>query len=450
MALTDESNRLGEEAVFPLLFKLSTPSIIGMLIQALYNVIDSIYIGHLSKEALSALSLVFPIQLILIAVAVGTGIGTSSLISRLLGEEKEEKVNIVAQNIIFITIFYGIIAGLIGYFASEDIISFFTNDPLLIDLGEAYIEIILLGSLALFFPIIADNILRGEGNTFIPMITVIIGAVLNIALDPFLIFGIGIFPKLGIRGAAYATIFSRLVSGIFIGIFLFRNYRQFELDIKSFKFDFEVIKEVYQVGLPSMIMQLLSSFMILGVNKIVASYNVTAIAVVGVYHRLQTFILMPVFGLGQGYMPIVGYNYGHDNLDRMKKAIRYGLIAGFLFTTIGGMFFQIFPGQLVSLFNDDPSLVQIGVTALKRISFAFPIMGLSVIASITFQAIGKGIPSLVLSFLRQIVLLLPIMYLLGRTYGLDAAWFAFPISELLVSILTILWLAITLKKIYPE
>ncbi|ADL12533.1 MATE family efflux transporter [Acetohalobium arabaticum] len=450
MELTEDSDRLGNEPIIPLLFKLSVPSIIGMVIQALYNVIDSIYIGHLSKEALSALSLVFPLQMILIAVAVGTGVGTSSLISRLLGEEEDDEANSAAQHTVLLIIFYGMVAILIGIFFSRGLLRLFTSNNTLIDLGSSYIRIILIGSWAVFFPIVADNILRGEGNTYAPMWTMIIGALLNIALDPFLIFGIGIFPQLGIRGAAYATVISRFISGIFIGYILFKSERQFNFNPKTFEFDFSIIHEIYQVGLPAMVMQLLTSFMIIGINKIVAGYSIAAVAVVGVYHRLQTFVFMPVFGLDQGYMPIVGYNYGHENPDRMKKTIRYGLIIGFLFTSLGGVIFQLFPRELISLFNNDPALLDIGETALKRISFAFPIMGLVIVASTTFQAIGEGIPSLVLSFLRQILLLLPIMYLLGRLYGLSALWYAFPISELITVILMAFWLASTLQEAYQE
>ncbi len=450
MELTKKSDRLGTEPIVPLLLKLSTPSIIGMAIQALYNVVDSIYIGNLSTEALSALSLAFPIQMVLISIAVGTGVGTSSSISRLLGEDKDHKANNVAEHVILITIIYGILTAVVGVFFTDNIFKIFTTDPYLIDLGVEYTRIILIGSMALFFQIIAENILRGEGNTFGPMVTMVIGAVFNIILDPFLIFGIGIFPKLGVSGAAYATVLARIVSGICIGFILFSNKNQIKLKLDEFKFDFDIIKKVYQVGFPAMIMQLLASFMVAGVNRIVGVYNLTAIAVVGIYFRLQSFVFMPVFGLSQGFMPIVGYNYGHDKPERMKQTMKYGLLIAFSFTTIGFIIFQLFSKEMILLFNKDPELLSIGVVALKRISLAFPIIGPAIIGSTIFQSIGKGVPSLVISLLRQIILLLPIMYLLGLRFGLDVLWFAFPIAELIAVTLMVVWLSKTLKQVFHE
>ncbi|OCL26653.1 MATE family efflux transporter [Orenia metallireducens] len=446
----NKSDRLGTEPIVPLLLKLSIPSILGMAIQALYNVVDSIYIGRVSTEALSALSLAFPIQMVLIAIAVGTGVGTSSLISRLLGEKKEHRANNVAEHVIFVTIVYGIIAALVGFFFTKEIFTIFTQDPILLELGVEYTKIIFIGSLAMFFPMIANNILRGEGNTIMPMVTLLIGAILNIILDPFFIFGIGIFPELGVAGAAYATVISRIISGLFILFILFSDKNQIKLKLEEFQFDLSIIKGIYQVGFPAMIMQLLASVMIAGVNMIVGGYNLTAIAVMGVYFRLQSFVFMPVFGLNQGFMPIVGYNYGHNNPQRMKKTIKYSILIAFSFTTAGLIVFQLFPKELLLLFNKDQELLSIGEVALRRISLAFPIIGPAIIGSTTFQAIGKGFPSLLLSFLRQMILLLPIMYILGELFGLDALWFSFPISELIATILMIFWLKSTLKEVFSR
>jgi len=446
LAITTKSERMGTEPVVQLLLRLSIPSIIGMSVQSLYNIIDSIYIGRLSTEALSALSLAFPIQMVLIAVAVGTGVGTSSLISRLLGEGNGERANIVAAHVVLATIFFGILIGTLGYFFSEAIFRFITDDPELIRLGEEYIRVIMLGSFAMFFPVVASDILRGEGNTFVPMLTLLLGAVLNIILDPFLIFGIGFFPRLEVAGAAYATVISRFIGGLFIAYLIFKGHNEVEIKYSGFKFDFKIIRDVYKVGLPAMVMQLLASIMIFGANTIVGMYNTVAIAVLGIYFRLQSFVFMPVFGLAQGFMPIVGYNFGHNKPDRMMKTIKYGILIAFGFTTAGLIIFQIFTVPLIRLFNDDPELLRIGVTALRRISIAFPIIGPAIIGSTTFQALGKGLPSLIISFSRQIILLLPIMYLLGRVAGLDYLWLAFPISEGMVFVVMVIWLSSTLKK----
>ncbi|MTI65238.1 MAG: MATE family efflux transporter [Firmicutes bacterium] len=453
MQHSKKQNRLGTEPIVSLLFKLSIPSILSMAIQALYNVIDSIWIGkYVGEKALSALSLAFPIQMILIAIAVGTGIGTSSLISRLLGEEKEKRACNVAEHVLLLSFCYGIILFLLGAFFSENLISLFTKDAELISLATRYIRIILMGSIALFLPMISNNILRGEGNTFIPMVTMLIGSILNIVLDPLLILGIGFFPRLDIEGAAIATVFSRLISGMFILFILLRNKNQIKLNLKHFKFDISIIKDIYKVGLPAMVMQFLASFMIGGLNIIVGSYNETAIAALGIYFRLQSFVFMPVFGLNQGYMPIIGYNYGHGNPHRMQKTIKYGFLVAFTFTTLGFLLFQIFPEQLVKLFikksSNNTELLKIGTTTLKSISLAFPIIGPAIIGSTTFQAIGKGLPSLIMSFSRQIILLLPLAYILGKLGGLDAVWYSFPLSELVNSFIMAFWLTKTLKSVF--
>jgi len=445
-----KNNRLGIEPIVPLLFKLAIPSILSMFIQALYNVVDSIFVARISEDALAALSLAFPIQMILISIAVGTGVGTSSLISRLLGQGKEKRASNVAEHVLLISLLYGGVTAIAGIFFSKYLIQAFTDNAILIDYGTRYIRIILIGSTAMFIPMISNNILRGEGNTFIPMITMLIGSIINIVLDPLLIFGIGPFPEMGIEGAAIATVFARLISGTFIVFMLFKGNNQVKLNLKYFKFDFSIIKGIYQVGFPAMTMQLLASFMIAGLNVILGNYSSTAIAALGIYFKLQSFVFMPVFGLNQGYMPIIGYNYGHKNPDRMKEAMKYGLIIAFTFTTFGFLLFQIFPESLIMLFNSSPELLEIGTDTLKKISIAFPIIGPAIVGSTTFQAIGKGLPSLILSFSRQIILLLPLAYVLARIGGLELIWYSFPISEIINLVAMIIWLRIVLKDVFKN
>ena len=424
-----KDNRLGVEPILPLLIKLSIPSIFSMTIQALYNVVDSIYVGRYSVQGLSALSLAFPLQMFLIALAVGTGTGASSLISRLLGKDDSDGASRAAEHTLLLSIVYGLFVAMIGVFLSKSLISIFTDDIQLLEMSAEYIRIIFIGSTFLFIPMLANQILRGEGNTLTPMIAMLIGAILNIVIDPFLIFGIGPFPELGAAGAAYATVFSRMVSGIYVIYMVLTNDGDIQINKSKFKFDFGIIREIYEVGFPAMVMQFLGSFMVSGLNLIVGSYSNDAIAVVGIYFKLQSFVFMPVFGLNQGYMPIIGYNYGFNKPDRMKEAIKYGLLVGGAITTLGFVVLQLFPEPLVRLFNSDPKLVSMGVTALKRISLAFPVIGVSIVASTTFQAIGRGFVSLVASFLRQIIILLPAAYILGKVGGLDSVWYAFPIAE---------------------
>ncbi|MGM0639978.1 MAG: MATE family efflux transporter [Thermotogota bacterium] len=446
MKKVDNSKNLATKPIFPLLVSLSIPGIIGMLVQALYNVIDSIYIGQFSKEALSALSLAFPYQMILISIAVGTGVGTTSLISRSLGEGKEIKANKTAENALLLTAIYGVLVAIVGFTLSGKLIRIFVENPTLIQMGADYISIIFIGSISMFLPIIGNSILRGEGNTFYPMLALILGAVINIILDPFLIYGLWIFPEMGIKGAAYATVIARLISGSFVLLMLFGADNKIKFNLKYFKPEFSIIKGIYIVGLPAMFMQMLASVMIAGANKIVGQFNPNAIAVVGIFFRLQSFIFMPVFGLNQGYVPIVGYNYGHKNPERVKKAIKIGLLSGLSITTFGFLLFQFFPEQLIMMFNDNKELREIGARALKIISITFPIVGLQIVGVGTFQAIGRGLPSLIISFLRQIIVLLPTMYLLGEIFGLNAVWFAFPISEIFSFTLLAIWLSKVLKK----
>lgn len=424
-----KENRLGVEPILPLLIKLSIPSMISMSIQALYNVVDSIYVGRLSADALSSLSIAFPLQMILISIAVGTGVGTSSLISRLLGQGKNEKASNAAEHVMLLSLFYGLIIGLVGYFFSDDLIRLLTDSPVLIGPATEYIRIIFMGSVFLFVPMLANNILRGEGNAFVPMISMLIGSIINIILDPFLIFGIGPFPMMGVAGAAYATVIGRAISGIYIVYKVLTNDKDLKLNLRAFKFNFKIIRDIYSVGFPAMVMQLLASVMVMGLNLIVGGYNEYAVAVVGVYFKLQSFVFMPVFGLNQGYMPIIGYNYGHNNPKRMKETLKYGLIVGFTITTLGFILFQTIPETLIKMFNSNEELVSIGVDALKTISLAFPIIGLSIVGSTTLQAVGRGFASMIVSFLRQIIVLLPVAYLLGKSGGLSWVWYSFPISE---------------------
>lgn len=442
-----EEIRLESDNILSLLVRLSIPGIVSMFIQALYNVVDSIWIGRLSKEALAALSLAFPVQIILIAIAVGTGIGVTSLISRLIGQGELRKASNTAEHGLVIALIYGGLGFMTGLFFSEEILSLFTNDSLLIQLGSQYIRIILMGSTALSIPVIANTILRGEGNTFIPMVTMLIGSVLNMILDPFFIFGLWIFPRWEIEGAALATVLSRAISGTFIVYILFKGDNLLKLNFKDFKLDFSLVKGIYAVGFPSMVMQLIASFMIATVNIILAGYSAVAIAAMGIYFRLQSFVLMPVFGLNQGYMPIIGYNYGHKRPDRIKKTVLYGFIIAFVFTMIGFFIFQVVPQQLVRLFNDNEELITIGTSALKTISYLYPVVGFSIIASVTFQAFGMGFRSLFVSVLRQIVLLLPLAYVFGKMGGLSLLWYAFPVAEIIAFVVIMFWFTSTLKKI---
>jgi len=295
---------------------------------------------------------------------------------------------------------------------------------------------------------ISNNIIRGEGNTFTPMIALIIGAVVNIVLDPFLIFGWWIFPEMGVRGAALATVIARAVSSVFLLYGLQAKTVDMNLSLKNFKINLPIIKEIYRVGLPGIFMQMIGSVTIALINIIAGNFHIYAIAVIGIFFRLQSFILMPVFGLGQGFMPIMGYNFGAGNINRMKNTLTLGMIISTVLTTIGFVLFTFFPAQLISLFNDNPEMIQIGQDILSRIGLSFPIIGISVIGSLTFQALGKGLNSFLISFLRQIGILLPVMYWLSKVTTFENIWYAFPLSEFSVAVIMYVWLYFFMKKTY--
>ncbi|MFW6180788.1 MAG: MATE family efflux transporter [Spirochaetota bacterium] len=442
------STRLGTEPVLPLLFRLALPSIAGMASQALYNVVDSIYVGHISKEALSALTLAFPIQMVLIAIAVGTGVGATSLISRSLGAGERDRAREVAEHAVLAGLFFGAAVAMAGVLFAVPVTRLFTQDPHLVAMTSSYIRIIMVGSAALFIPIILMGILRGEGNTFLPMLAMSMGAAVNIGLDPLFIFGIWVFPALGVEGAAWATVLSRFLSGLFITASLLGGRGEVRMRPGSFRLRPGILRELYRVGLPAMSMQLLASVMLAGGNLILATFSTTAIAVFGIFFRLQAFIFMPVFGLGQGVMPITGYNYGAGEPGRMKQTVQYGMVAAFLFTLAGFMVFQLIPRGLVTMFNRNPELVAMGVPALRRISLGFLFVGPTVIGVNVFQALGRGAPSFLISVLRTVVLILPLMYLLGELFGLRTLWLAFPVSESVTFAITLSWLAVVLRGLF--
>jgi putative MATE family efflux protein len=418
-----------------------------MASQALYNVIDTVYVGHISKDALSALTLAFPIQMVLIAISVGTSVGATSLISRSLGSGDREQAARAAEHAFIAGVLLGVAFAAAGVFLAVPMTRLFTSDPLLIGMTSSYIRIIMIGSAALFIPIILQGILRGEGNTFVPMVAMTVGAAINIGMDPLLIYGIWFFPRLEVEGAALATVLSRILSGFILFAFLFRGESEVRIRLRSFRIRSAIIGQLYRVGLPAMSMQLLASVMLAGGNLILGMYSTTAIAAFGIFFRLQAFIFMPVFGLGQGAMPIAGFNFGAGKLDRMKRTIWYSMAAAFLFTLAGFALFQLFPRGLIVMFNENPELVRMGSAALRRISIGFLFVGPTIIGINIFQALGRGLPGFLIAVLRTVVLILPLMYLLGELFGLRALWFAFPVSEFASFAVTILWLAVMLRKV---
>lgn len=443
---TKGAHRLGEESIGKLLWSLSVPGVVGMATQALYNIVDSIFVGRYSSEGLTAVSAAFPMQMIIIAIAVGTGIGATSLISRYLGQGNKQDAKLAAEHTLILCFVYGVLTALLGFFLAKPMAHFFVDDPRIASQAADYLRIIFVGSIGLYFPVCSNNILRGQGNTFYPMLVLLLGAGLNILFDPFLIFGLGPFPTLGVKGAAYATILAKFISGLFLVYLLFQRENDIIPDFRGYHFSPRILWELYQVGLPTIAFQLLGSIAVAGMNKLVGSIEPLAIAAVGVYFRLQSFIMMPIAGLNQGLTPIVGYNYGKQDQKRVKEAIWKATVAALVIATAGFLAFQLFPRQLLQLFNSDEALVGIGVPALRRMTLAMHFVGLFMIISATFQAVGRGLPSLVLSLLRQVIFVLPLMAYLLSHHSLAACWYAVPIADTLATIVAILWIAVSARK----
>ncbi len=420
--------RLGTAPEFSLLMKMSIPAMMGMLVQATYNIVDSIFVGHHSSLALSALSLCFPIQMIVMVVGVGIGVGSSSLISRTLGKRDNERANNVALHSFSLIIFFGVLTTILGGVGSRFILRFFVSDSQLLVMSEEYLRIVLYGSFFVYLPMVLNNILRAEGNTIVPMLTMFVGAFLNIGLDPLFIYGIGFFPAMGVKGAALATVISRIVNSLFIlGVFYWGK-NQISLKLKFFKFDWSIYKGIFSVGFPVCLMQLLGSFAMAGANKILSYYGTEPLAVLGLFYRLQAFILMPVYGLGQGLMPIIGYNFGHKKPERIVNVVKISFILGSVICFLGFLLMRFFPEYLLQMFGAGDRVMQVGKIAFESASYGTPFVAVLMLGGMVFQALGMGAPSLISTLIRQVVVLFPIMWFLSNKFGLNMLWFSIPIS----------------------
>lgn len=439
-----EEKRDNKMATMPmgrLITSMSLPAIIAMLIQALYNIVDSIFVAQISEKALLAVSLAFPLQMLMIAVGVGTGVGLNSLISRRLGEDNEQEASHVATHGIVLAILSGVVFFIGTILVTGSYFHAFTADAEVYANGVTYTHIALGLSIFPIVSITAEKIMQATGNMMLTMVQNLAGAITNLILDPIMIFGLLGCPRLGIAGAALATVIGQCVS-MLIGLFLVFRYKHgLEVSLRGFRFSGHIVKKIYEVGLPAIVMQAIASVMLTGMNAILNTLSATAVTVVGVYSKLQSFIFMPVFGLTHGLMPILGYNYGARNHDRMMHAYKIACITSFTIMAIGTAVFWLVPDKMLQMFNASEELLEIGVPALRIISLSFIGAAFGIINSTVFQAVGRGIYSLLVSVARQMVVILPVAYVLAKLSGLPAVWFSFLIAEgvaLLLS-LFLLW-----------
>lgn len=432
--------------VHRLLITMSVPLMISMLVQALYNIVDSMFVAMINEDALTAVSLAFPMQNLMIAVATGTGVGVNALISRRLGQKQQELANRTANNAIFLAICSYIIFLLIGIFCSTAFMRAQAGGiDRIVEYGSTYLHIICILSFGMYGQIVMERLLQSTGKTMYTMITQSLGAVINIVMDPMLIFGIGPFPKLGVAGAAYATVFGQIVAMVLAFIFNRKVNKELTLSIRMMKPDPHIIKDVYVIGIPSILMVSISSIMTFTMNKILIQFTSTATAVFGVYYKLQSFVFMPLFGMNNGMVPIIGYNFGAGHKDRIFKTHKIAMIYSCIFMWTGFALFQLIPKQLLHLFSASSQMVEIGVPALRWMSLAFLIAGFSVVTVSMFQALGKGIYSLIISAARQLLALLPLAYVLSLTGNLNLVWISLPLAEVVSAIVT-LCMYLTLRK----
>ncbi len=439
-------NKMGYVPIPKLIIKMALPLIFSMLVQALYNVVDSIFVSRLGENALTALSLAFPLQLIVIAVFVGLSVGVSSAISRKLGEQDEDGALQIAEHGVAIGAVIYVVVAIFGAFFAQYTIKGFTSDQTIIDYAISYIRIVLIFSFGSILNQAGRAIFRGTGETVKPMIAQLIGAGLNIVLDPIMIFGYFGFPALGVKGAAIATVTAQIIAMLYIWVQLLSGKSLIKIKVKKLIWDMKIVGQVLSVGFPSFIMQALGSVMLFFMNMILSNFGETSIAIMGVYFRVQSLVFMPVFALASSMMPVVGYNFGAHNKKRMYDAVKFslGVTIGFLILAL--VAFQILPKQILSMFNATEALYGVGIPAFRTISLLFPIAAVNIIFSTAFQGLGKAYYSLMISLFRMIVILLPAAYLLSRLGNVDYVWYAFVIADVLASAVTIPVFRRTMKQ----
>ena len=445
-----EQNKMGVMPVNKLLLSMSLPMMASMLVQALYNIIDSMFVAQLSENALTAVSLAFPAQNLMIAVGTGTGVGVNALVSRSLGEKNKERANLIANNGLVLYVISGIIFAIFGMLGSEIFFRAQTSDPEIIQLGTDYLRVCCLLSTAVFLQFGFERILQATGRTFYTMLTQGLGAIVNIIMDPILIFGLFGAPALGVKGAAIATVFGQVCAATLACWFNIKKNDDIVINPKKYHLQAHAVKSIYAIGVPSICMASIGSIMTFGMNKILIAFTSTAAAVFGVYFKLQSFIFMPVFGMNNGMVPIIGFNYGARKPDRLMKTMHLATKYAMAMMAVGTIIFWAFTPQLLGIFNASEQMLAIGIPALRIISVHFLLAGFNIIRISTFQALGHGVVSLTVSVLRQLFVLLPSAFIFSRIWGLNATWLSFPLAEGVALIIMIFfWHKIFKKEIKP-
>lgn len=445
-----KENKMGTMEVRRLILTMSLPIMISMLVQALYNIVDSMFVARVSEAALAAVSLCYPIQMIMVAVACGTGVGINALLSRYLGEKKREKASQVAMHGLFCAICNWLVFAVIGLFFSEAFLRLFSDDVQIIMMGISYMQICTICSFGVFVQITYERIMQSTGNTIYNMVIQGVGALINIILDPIFIFGLGPVPALGTAGAAIATVIGQIVA-MFLGIIITqKKIREIQLSVRGFHLDGMIMKAMYRIAIPAILMQSIMSFMTVMMNMILAPFSEMAVSVFSIYYKLQQFVFMAVLGMNNALIPILSYNYGANQMERIRESIRFALWMSCVIMAIGTVVFQLFPTQLLYLFDAKETLLSIGIPALRTISVSFVFAGISMVLCSVFQALGSPNHSLLVTLLRQMVILLPLAYGFSSAFGLDMCWWSFPITEVLCALLSLYLLRSVQKRVFLQ
>ncbi|MGO4944990.1 MATE family efflux transporter [Blautia sp. Sow4_E7] len=427
-------NKLAEMPIRPLLYTMAVPLMLSLLVQSLYNIVDSIFVAKLSETALTAASLVYSVQFLMIAVGVGTAVGLNALLSRKIGQHKSEEACQAATTGLFLMLITALVFSLAGIFFSDSIAAKMTSDPELRELCQQYLSINLVYCWGIFLQTYGQRLLQAVGDTVLSMISLIIGAILNIILDPIMIFGLLGCPAMGIRGAAIATVIGQMVGAV--AALLFNRFKNpvIHVRLKNYHFSWQDVADIYRVGLPTIIMQAIGSVMTFAVNSILLHVSTTAVAFFGIYYKLQNFLMMPINGLGQAAIPIVGYNYGAEKIQRVQQTWKVLLPTGAVIALLGTVIFWCFPGKLLQLFSASQEMLTLGVPALRIISVSFVLASITILCGYFASGLGNGVINMVSAAIRQLVLLVPCLWIFIKTFGISQGWYAFWIAETIACI----------------
>lgn len=435
-----QENKMGSMPVKKLIVSMALPMMVSMLVQALYNIVDSIFVSQISEAALTAVTVAFPMQNLMIAVGSGTGVGINAMLSKSLGEKNQDQVDRAANTGIFLNLVSFALFLVLGAFVSGPFVATQTNDPEIIGYGVTYLRYVCMLSFGVFFQMTFERLLQSTGMTVQSMISQMTGAVFNIIMDPVLIFGYGPFPEMGVAGAALATVLGQCLAAC-IGLFLNLKYnsRWIHFSLKKVLHPHgETVKRIYYVGVPSILMVSIGSIMTYLMNLILAAFSSTAVAVFGVYFKLQSFFFMPVFGLNNGLIPVLAYNYGARQESRIRESLRFSLRLAFVIMVAGTAVFELVPGALLKLFNASDQMLAIGMPALRIIAVHFPLAAIGIVLSSVFQAFAKSFYSLIVSVCRQLLVLIPVAWLLAQLGNLNIVWLCFPVAEVVSLMVTLI------------